>query len=209
MRQTVIDTETIGLDPLDGHRIVEIGAVELINRSPSGQTFHCYLCPERSMPAEAVEVHGLTAEFLADKPLFSDVTDEFLAFVGDAPLVAHNAGFDIAFLNAELKRRAGDATSGEGPPNIASGEGPKSVGPRCTVLQGFPIPYEKYWVKEGEEVIIDDNQGPDRWGPLAPRRVRINGVVYDGNEPPRFAESRTYAVHIVDQTGRRYLAEAC
>jgi hypothetical protein len=81
-----------------------IGAIELINRSPTGQTFHRYLCPERFMPADALAVHGLTAEFLADKPLFGAVADEFLAFVGDAPLVAHNAGFDVAFLNAELKR---------------------------------------------------------------------------------------------------------
>jgi len=102
MSEIVIDTETTGLDPLDGHRIVEIGAVELTNSAPTGQTFHCYLCPERDMPANAVEVHCLTAQFLADKPLFAAVADEFVAFVGDAPLVAHNAGFDVAFLNAEL-----------------------------------------------------------------------------------------------------------
>ena len=106
MREIVIDTETTGLDPLDGHRIVELGAVELVNRSLTGQTFHCYLCPQRDVPADAVAVHGLTTEFLADKPLFAAVADEFLAFVGDAPLVAHNAGFDIALLNAELKSTA-------------------------------------------------------------------------------------------------------
>jgi DNA polymerase-3 subunit epsilon len=105
MREIVID-ETTGLDPLDGHRVVGIGAVELINRSPTGQTFHRYLCPERAMPADALAVHGLSAEFLADKPLFDAAADEFLAFVSDSPLVAHNAGFDIAFLNAELKRVA-------------------------------------------------------------------------------------------------------
>jgi DNA polymerase-3 subunit epsilon len=104
MREIVIDTETTGLDPLDGHRVVEIGAVELINRSPTGNTFHRYLCPERAMPADAVEVHGLTAAFLAGKLLFGAVADELLAFVGDAPLVARNAGFDIVFLNTELKR---------------------------------------------------------------------------------------------------------
>jgi DNA polymerase III subunit epsilon len=87
MREIVIDTETTGLDPLDGHRVVEIGAVELINRSPTGRTFHRYVCPERSMPADALAVHGLTAEFLADKPPFDHVADEFLAFVGDARLV--------------------------------------------------------------------------------------------------------------------------
>ena len=102
MREIVLDTETTGLDPLDGHRIAEIGAVELVERSPTGKTFHRYLCPERSMPADAVAVHGLPTEFLADKPPFDYVADEFLAFAGDAPLVAHNAGFDIAFLNAKI-----------------------------------------------------------------------------------------------------------
>jgi DNA polymerase III subunit epsilon len=106
MREIVIDTETTGLDPLGGHRIVEIGAVELVDHSPIGQTFHRHLCPERSVPADALAVHGLTAEFLADKPLFDHVAEEFLWFVGEAPLVAHSAGFDIAFLNAELKRAA-------------------------------------------------------------------------------------------------------
>jgi DNA polymerase III epsilon subunit family exonuclease len=91
-------------EPLSGHRVVEIGAVELLDHSPTGRTFHRYLNPERAMPADAVAVHGLTTGFLADKPLFAAVADEFLAFVGDAPLVAHNAGFDITFLNAELKR---------------------------------------------------------------------------------------------------------
>jgi DNA polymerase III epsilon subunit-like protein len=105
-REIVIDTETTGLDPLNADRVVEIGAVELIDRSPTGRTFHRYVCPERAVPADALAVHGLTAEFLADKPLFGAVADEFLAFVGDAPLVAHNAGFDIAFLNAELTRVA-------------------------------------------------------------------------------------------------------
>jgi DNA polymerase-3 subunit epsilon len=86
MREIVIDTETTGLDPTEGHRIVEAGAIEMINRSLTGQTYHCYLCPERSMPAGALAVHGLTPEFLADKPPFADVADKLLAFVGDAPL---------------------------------------------------------------------------------------------------------------------------
>jgi DNA polymerase III subunit epsilon len=106
VREIVLDTETTGFDALGGDRVVEIGAVELVNRSLTGETFHCYLCPQRAMPADAIAVHGLTAEFLADKPPFDYVADEFLAFVGDAPLVAHNAGFDIAFLNTELKRAA-------------------------------------------------------------------------------------------------------
>ena len=109
MREIVIDTETTGLDPLDGHRIVEIGAIEPINRCPTGQTFHRHLCPERSMPADALAVHGLTAEFLADKPLFAATADEFLAFVGDAPIVAHNGGFDIAFLKCRAEARGPSA----------------------------------------------------------------------------------------------------
>ena len=92
---------------MDGHRIVEIGTVELVNRSPTGKTFHRYLCPQRDIPADAAAVHGLTAEFLADKPLFGAVADEFLAFVGGAPLAAHNTRFDIAFLNAVLLRPRG------------------------------------------------------------------------------------------------------
>jgi DNA polymerase III subunit epsilon len=104
MREIVLDTETTGLDPLRGDRLVEIGCIELLNRIPSGQTFHRYLNPQRDMPAEAFAVHGLSAEFLADKPFFAQVVDDFLAFVADAPLVIHNAGFDVAFLNAELDR---------------------------------------------------------------------------------------------------------
>ena len=104
MREIVLDTETTGLDPLDGHRLVEIGCVELINRIPSGQTFHSYFNPERSMPAEAFAVHGLSEEFLKDKSFFAEVVDGLIAFLGDAPLVIHNAAFDIGFLNFELER---------------------------------------------------------------------------------------------------------
>ncbi len=104
MREIVLDTETTGLDPADGHRLVEIGCVELVNHLATGQTFHTYLNPERDVPVEAANVHGLTAEFLADKPVFAEVVADFLAFLGDAPLVIHNAEFDLKFLNAELKR---------------------------------------------------------------------------------------------------------
>lgn len=104
MREIVVDTETTGLDPLDGHRLVEIGCVELINGIPSGQTFHRYFNPERSMPPEAFAVHGLSDEFLKDKLLFAEAADDLLAFLGDAPLVIHNAAFDLAFINAELER---------------------------------------------------------------------------------------------------------
>ena len=104
MREIVLDTETTGLDPMRGDRLVEIGCIELLNSIPSGQTFHRYLNPQRDIPAEAFAVHGLSAEFLADKPLFAEIVDDLLAFLGDAPLVIHNAGFDIGFLNAELDR---------------------------------------------------------------------------------------------------------
>src|ERR1700741_340241 len=104
MREIVLDTETTGLDPLRGDRLVEVGCIELFNRMPTGQTFHRYMNPERDMPAEAFAVHGLSTEFLASKQLFSEVVDEFLAFIGDAPLVIHNASFDVSFINAELDR---------------------------------------------------------------------------------------------------------
>jgi DNA polymerase-3 subunit epsilon len=104
MREIVLDTETTGLDPLQGHRLVELGCVELLNRIPTGATFHVYINPERDMPAEAFAIHGLSAEFLADKPRFAEIADTFLEFIGDAPLVIHNAGFDHGFLCAELKR---------------------------------------------------------------------------------------------------------
>jgi DNA polymerase III subunit epsilon len=108
MREIVFDTETTGLDPRTGDRMVEIGCVELVNLVPTGNTFHAYFNPERDMPAGAEQVHGLTATFLADKPLFRDKLEELLAFIGDAPLIAHNAGFDFAFLNAELQKCARD-----------------------------------------------------------------------------------------------------
>jgi DNA polymerase-3 subunit epsilon len=104
MREIVLDTETTGLDPLDGHRLVEIGCVELINGIPTGQTFHRYFNPERGMPEEAFAVHGLSEEFLKDKMFFVEAADDLIAFLGDAPLVIHNAAFDLGFINAELER---------------------------------------------------------------------------------------------------------
>lgn len=104
MREIVLDTETTGLDPLRGDRLVEIGCVELVNRFVTGQVFHRYINPERPMSPEAFAVHGLSDAFLADKPVFREVADDFLAFIGDDPLVIHNASFDMGFLNAELKR---------------------------------------------------------------------------------------------------------
>jgi DNA polymerase-3 subunit epsilon len=104
MREIVLDTETTGLDPLSGHRVVEVGCIELVNTVATGKTFHAYFNPHMIMPAGAEEIHGLTDDFLSDKPLFADKVEEFLAFVGDSQLVIHNAQFDIGFLNAELER---------------------------------------------------------------------------------------------------------
>jgi len=103
-REIVLDTETTGLDPLKGDRIIEIGCVELINRIPTGREFHCFINPERDVPAEAEAVHGLSTAFLADKPLFVAIADEFLSFIGNDVLVIHNAAFDIGFINMELGR---------------------------------------------------------------------------------------------------------
>jgi len=102
MREIVMDTETTGLNPFDGHRIVEIGGVELFNHVPTGRVYHQYINPERGMPQEAFDVHGLGDEFLRDKPKFAQIAAEFVEFVADAQLVIHNASFDMKFINAEL-----------------------------------------------------------------------------------------------------------
>ena len=108
MREIIFDTETTGLNPAGGDRMVEIGCIELVNRVETGRTFHAYFNPERPMPSEAEAVHGLSDAFLADKPRFSDKVQELLEFIGDAPLIAHNASFDFGFLNHELQRCARD-----------------------------------------------------------------------------------------------------
>ncbi len=102
MREIVLDTETTGLNPKSGHRIVEIGCIEMVNQVATGETYHQYLNPERDMPEGAFAVHGLSEDFLADKPKFADIADDFVAFMGDAQLVIHNAEFDMGFINAEL-----------------------------------------------------------------------------------------------------------
>jgi DNA polymerase-3 subunit epsilon len=112
MREIVFDTETTGLDPKTGDRIVEIGAIELYNHIPTGRSFHRYLNPERPVPSAAVLIHGLEDAFLRDKPLFSAIADELMEFFGDANLIAHNASFDVAFLNAEFAR-LGKGTLGD------------------------------------------------------------------------------------------------
>lgn len=102
MREIILDTETTGLDPAQGHRVVEIGAIELINHIPSGRRYHVYIDPGRDMPAEAEAVHGLSTAFLRGKPVFAAIVEELLAFIEDAPLIMHNASFDLGFLNWEL-----------------------------------------------------------------------------------------------------------
>jgi len=104
MRQIILDTETTGLDPKDGHRVIEIGCIELVNRRLTDQTFHVYINPEREIDQEAIDVHGITNEFLADKPNFAGIADEFVEFIRGAELIAHNASFDINFLDSELSR---------------------------------------------------------------------------------------------------------
>src|ERR1700721_2675897 len=104
MREIVLDTETTGLDPYQGHRLIEVGCIELLNRIPSGQTFHRYVNPQRDIPPEAFATPGRAGEFLKEKPFFAEVADELIAFIGDAPLVAHNAAFDLNFINAEFER---------------------------------------------------------------------------------------------------------
>ena len=102
MREIVLDTETTGFEPNDGDRIVEIGAVELFNHLPTGRTYHQYINPQRNMPEGAFGVHGLSEEFLSDKPVFKAIAQDFIDFIGDSKLVIHNASFDMKFLNAEL-----------------------------------------------------------------------------------------------------------
>ncbi len=103
MRQIVLDTETTGIDPNQGHRVIEIGCVELIDRKPTGNHFHEYIQPERDVPDEAIEIHGITNEFLQDKPLFRDVAERFFEYIKGAELVIHNAPFDMGFLNNEYR----------------------------------------------------------------------------------------------------------
>ena len=104
MREIVLDTETTGINPRDGHRIIEIGALELMHHLPTGKNLHIYINPERDIDDGAIAVHGLTNAFLSDKPLFAEIVDKFLSFIGDAPLVIHNASFDMGFINSELEK---------------------------------------------------------------------------------------------------------
>jgi DNA polymerase III subunit epsilon len=124
MRQVVLDTETTGLEPEQGHRVIEIGCVEMFNRRKTGRTFHRYLRPDREVDWGALQVHGITNEFLAQQPRFADIVDELIEFINGAELVIHNAAFDVAFLDAELKRLAGPR---------------RQVAQLCNVLDTLPL----------------------------------------------------------------------
>jgi DNA polymerase III subunit epsilon len=128
-RQIILDTETTGLDAARGHRVIEIGCIELSERRPTGRRFHRYLNPQREVDRGAAEVHGLTDDFLADKPLFAQVADEFLAFIDGAELVIHNAAFDVGFLDAELARL---------------GAGTARLSERCSILDTLKLARERY-----------------------------------------------------------------
>lgn len=129
MRQVVLDTETTGLDPAQGHRVIEIGCVEIINRKLTNKHFHCYLNPDREIDAAAIEVHGITSAFLADKPRFYQLEQEFLDFVRGAELIIHNAPFDIGFLDAELAR---------------SDAGNQPMASHCGILDSLLLAREKH-----------------------------------------------------------------
>jgi DNA polymerase III subunit epsilon len=124
MRQVVLDTETTGLEPEQGHRVIEIGCVEMFNRRKTGRTFHRYLRPDREVDWGALQVHGITNEFLAQQPRFADIVDELIEFIGGAELIIHNAAFDVAFIDAELRRLPGPL---------------RSVARLCNVLDTLPL----------------------------------------------------------------------
>jgi DNA polymerase-3 subunit epsilon len=134
MRQIVLDTETTGLNPEEGHRIIEIGCVELLNRRLTGARFHVYLNPEREIDAGAVEVHGLDNKFLQDKPRFADIAHDFFTFVQGAELIIHNAPFDVGFINAELRRLAVDWLD----------ENRRAIGDHCEILDTLAFARKKH-----------------------------------------------------------------
>jgi DNA polymerase III subunit epsilon len=133
MRQIVLDTETTGLEPTEGHRIIEIGCVEVVNRRPTGNTYHQYVKPDREIDAAAVEVHGITNEFLADKPGFAGVARDFLDFVRGAELIIHNAAFDVGFINQELARATPTAADGAAAPTE------QRIDQVCTIVDSLAL----------------------------------------------------------------------
>jgi DNA polymerase-3 subunit epsilon len=164
MRQIIVDTETTGLEPEQGHRIIEIGCVEMVNRRPTGKTFHRYLRPDREVDPGALQVHGITNEFLRDQPRFEEVADELIAFIAEAELVIHNAPFDVAFLNAELKRLPGPA---------------REIGDMCKVLDTLALARQKH---PGQRNSLDalckrysvDNSNREFHGALLDARILLD-----------------------------------
>src|SRR6185369_21549 len=163
MRQIIFDTETTGLDPAQGHCIIEIGAIEVVNRRKTGRTFHRYCKPDRDVEAEALAVHGITNEFLSTQPRFVELVDELVEFIKGAELVIHNAPFDVAFVNAELKR-------------IKS---PHAVADLCMVLDTLPMARSKY---PGQRNSLDalckrfgvDNSGREYHGALLDAQLLLD-----------------------------------
>ncbi|MEO5630114.1 MAG: DNA polymerase III subunit epsilon [Thermomonas sp.] len=188
MRQVVLDTETTGLSWEKGNRVVEIGCIELIERRPTGRTFQCYLNPDREFEQGAQEVTGLTVEFLADKPRFADVANEFLAFVEGAELVIHNAAFDVGFLNAELKR-------------LAAGHG--RIQDRCTIEDSLLLARQRY---PGQRNSLDalckrlgvDNSHRQLHGALLDAQLLTEAylALTSGQEEIGFASERAVAVPV-------------
>jgi DNA polymerase III subunit epsilon len=202
-REIAFDTETTGLDPRAGHRLVEIGCVELIHGMPSGQSWHRYLNPERDMPDEAFAIHGLSVDFLQDKPLFGDVAEEFLTFIGDATLVIHNAAFDLGFVNAELER-VGRPALGNGFIDTVSRARRKFPGQRNSLdalCERFGID-NTHRTKHGAlldaellaEVYVELNGGRQRGLDLAATATSITVQVSDGTVVVSVVrEARTHA----------------
>jgi len=183
MREIVLDTETTGFEPEDGHRVVEIGAVELFNHLPTGQTYHQYLNPERPMPSEAFDVHGLSDDFLRDKPVFAAIADAFLTFIGDARLVIHNASFDMKFLNAEL-RRAGRQT-------LASNRAFDTLALARSRFPGSPASLDALCRRFGV-----DNSAREKHGALLDSEILAEIYLeLMGGRQPDFALSATQTTH--------------
>ncbi len=194
MRQVVLDTETTGLSPKYGHRIIEIGCIELINRNITQQNFHCYINPERAVDAGAVRVHGLTSEFLADKPLFADIAQELFDFIAGAELIIHNAPFDMGFLNVEM-----------GQVNPAWRE----LTDHCQVLDTLPLARHKH---PGQRNTLDalcrryevDNSERDLHGALLDAQLLARVyLAMTGGQTQLFAEPQSANAKTVNQSINR------
>ena len=192
MREIVLDTETTGLKPAEGHRIVEIGAVELWHRVPTGKTYHQYINPQRPMPSEAYAVHGIGDDMLADKPVFTDIVAAFDDFIGDAPLVIHNADFDMGFLNAEFEW-AGRAT-------LPSARAIDTIAIARRKFPGSPVSLDALCRRFGIDLSIREKHG-------ALLDAQILAEVYleliGGRQPDLVLEQRDTNRTLQDQIGWR------